>query len=495
MPLGIRRLNARHLHPNDRIIFIKPLPGPSSAIAEDFLNRIAAICVPIMRANSLSIMTLEEHEPNREFVGRNFNAGEVIQLVLKAPGTGRWLPFRYVQMVMMHELAHCKEMNHSRAFWAVRNQHADELRLLWAKHYEGDGLWGRGQALYSGQYTEEGMPGAEIMPANLCGGTYRSRRSGGKRKRKSEPNSTYAERRQKWIEKKFGAGGTALGDDTERRVALEHGKTKKGKPRVAGSQRGRELRAAAALARFETGKPKCKKQDDHDTIDDFDDYSDYDEPKIKEEASDHDGQRLLDANGNGMFRVCDVQDETDPNAQHELEELGKITNHFPSRRNPLSDVEKQALISEEDVSTASEDEGLDIDLTTAPIEPVQVDTNTGDTSESTPCHNRNREISSEPRGQTADSSRVQTKASSSYQTAKTSPAPVASADLTFVCAVCSLENEPDALTCLACSHVLCTERMPRYWHCMSEICRGGNYVNADDAGSCGVCGANKPSVS
>lgn len=42
---------------------------------------------------------------NTEFLGRNFNGGEVIQLVLKGRGGG-WLPFRFVQMVMMHELAH-----------------------------------------------------------------------------------------------------------------------------------------------------------------------------------------------------------------------------------------------------------------------------------------------------------------------------------------------------------------------------------------------------
>ena len=56
-----------------------------------------------MKKHHLSVMTLEEYEPNREFVGRNFNAGEIIQLVLKARGSGRWLPFDYVQMVMMHE--------------------------------------------------------------------------------------------------------------------------------------------------------------------------------------------------------------------------------------------------------------------------------------------------------------------------------------------------------------------------------------------------------
>lgn len=75
-----------------------------------------------MREHHIYVMSLEEYEPNREFVGRNFNAGEVVQLVLKSPvsgkhyeralnkltlelfkSTGRWLPFDYVQMVMMHE--------------------------------------------------------------------------------------------------------------------------------------------------------------------------------------------------------------------------------------------------------------------------------------------------------------------------------------------------------------------------------------------------------
>lgn len=60
------------------------------------------LLVPIMKEHHLTVMSLEEYEPNREFVGRNFNAGEVIQLVLKSR-TGQWLPFTYVQMVMMHE--------------------------------------------------------------------------------------------------------------------------------------------------------------------------------------------------------------------------------------------------------------------------------------------------------------------------------------------------------------------------------------------------------
>lgn len=44
MPIGIQRLNAPRPQPSSRIIFIKPLPGPTSAYALDFLERIAAIC-------------------------------------------------------------------------------------------------------------------------------------------------------------------------------------------------------------------------------------------------------------------------------------------------------------------------------------------------------------------------------------------------------------------------------------------------------------------
>lgn len=44
MPLGIQRLNAKKTQPNDRVVFIKPLKGKDEAIAQDFLERIAAQC-------------------------------------------------------------------------------------------------------------------------------------------------------------------------------------------------------------------------------------------------------------------------------------------------------------------------------------------------------------------------------------------------------------------------------------------------------------------
>lgn len=139
MPLGFERLNERVKRPNEFVNFIRPLPGQDEAQSKDFLERVAAMVYPVMKANTIAVMALEEFPANREFWGRNFNAGEVIQLVLKSQD-GRWLSFRHVQMVMIHELAHCKQMNHSKFFWQVRNTYSDELRELWQKGYSGDGF-------------------------------------------------------------------------------------------------------------------------------------------------------------------------------------------------------------------------------------------------------------------------------------------------------------------------------------------------------------------
>ncbi len=215
--------------------------------------------------------------------GRNFNNGEVIQLVLKSPSTGRWLPFKFVQQVMIHELAHNKQMNHSKAFWKVKNEFSDKMRVLWEKGYTGEGFWGRGVLLENGAFAHEDLEEGEVLPAHMCGGTFRSR---GGRKRKAKPKITYKERQERRIKKKFGTNGVTLGADEDTKVKLENGKRPSGKPRVAGSARGRELRAAAALARFETKKeePEIK---DEDLVTDSETESDTDDDiVIKVEAND-----------------------------------------------------------------------------------------------------------------------------------------------------------------------------------------------------------------
>ncbi|KAJ8110635.1 hypothetical protein ONZ43_g5824 [Nemania bipapillata] len=313
MPLGFERLNARKSQPNDHINFIKPLKGKDEPIAQDFLERIAAQCVPVMRQHHIFVMSLEEYEPNREFVGRNFNAGEVIQLVLKSPSTGRWLPFNYVQMVMMHEW-----MNHSKAFWAVRNQYADEMRGLWSRKYSGEGLWGRGTLLETGEFEANTILADDILPEHLCGGTYRSRG----RKRRPRKQLTYQEQKERRILKKFGANGVALGEDEEIKTELEKGKKPKGKPRVAGSKRGRELRAAAALARFDQQKK----------VEEVKEEADIDEDKAgsdsgSETASDYDegGPSIVDKEGRRLIKVCEDENPTDGDAQNEMRELASAS--------------------------------------------------------------------------------------------------------------------------------------------------------------------------
>lgn len=97
------------------------------------------------------------------------------------------------------------------------------------------------------------------LPEHECGGVYRTAR-GKKRKRgqsnAEKPKVTYAERQQKRIKKKFGhlGEGHGLGEDELVRGGLEKSKGSAAKPRVAQSKRGRELRANAALARFEAAK-------------------------------------------------------------------------------------------------------------------------------------------------------------------------------------------------------------------------------------------------
>lgn len=537
MPIGIQRLNAPRPQPSSQVIFIKPLPGPAEAFAQDFLERIAAICHPIMKNNHLSIMTLEEHEPNPEFIGRNFNAGEIIQLVLKAPYSGNWLSFRSVQMVVMHELAHCVQMNHSGAFWKVNNQYKGELKELWGKKYTGNGLWGRGQTLLSGEYHTDTNMENEVLPANLCGGTFRSSR---KRKRDDgKPKETYAEAQQRRIAKKFGVNGQALGDDKDTRVKLESGKKPKGKPRVAGSARGRELRAAAALARFDQVKDEETKIERGSLSDGSETESDED-GDVGEAALDIDGSRMKDSNGRGMFTVCQDEDRNDVNVKREIEELRKLedaggagnrsenpswgpdrSTGFPSATstndradpgpaNALSDTSNIRLYDiplyvEEKGTPAVHRPTIKIHRpSTSALKSVRTSFSgnpASNSSTSKPASSTNvtewkgRDGDDFPESQNKKS--LEAKEPSGQTTPSTpskplNPAPEPNQPEDLVCPICSMTNEPASLLCIACSHVLDVDKVTRYWRCTSEACQGSEYINSADCGLCGVCGARRP---
>ena len=498
MPIGIQRINAPRPQPSSQIIFIKPLPGPTSAYAQDFLERIAAICHPIMKANHLSIMTLEEHEPNLEFIGRNFNAGEIIQLVLKASYSGHWLSFRSVQMVMMHELAHCVQMNHSGAFWKVNNQFKGELRELWAKGYTGEGLWGRGQTLLSGEYDTGRNLENEILPTNLCGGSFRSSRRGKRKRGPEKPKESYAERQQRRIKKKFGVNGVTLGDDDDTKVKLENGMKPKGKPRVAGSKRGRELRAAAALARFEQVKKEYPK--DETLFSDSETESDGDNGDGAE-AFNSDGSRLRDGKGRGMVKVCEDADRDDVHVEEEIQELQYLNRVHPDmQRVERTNVNVSGThVRDYDAVSSSRLSKLQGAATRHPEIIDRQASESGLRMEDIPLYDKSkdnslsREKSAEAHQAVSRSMDGLRKPSSSTPISGPSKARN-TADYQFqaseiICPICSMTNESTSLLCIACSHVLDTSKVTRYWRCRSVACRDSQYINAADCGICGVCGA------
>lgn len=422
-----------------------------------------------MKANHLSVTSLEEYEPNREFVGRNFNAGEVIQLVLRAPYSGHWLSFRSVQMVMIHELAHCAQMNHSAAFWKVRNSFADELRVLWGKYYTGDGFWGKGETLLSTRYSRNGaVREEEVLPDSLCGGTFRSGRKGKRKRKKGEDGQqksslTYAERQQRRIARKFGTQGVKLGDDKLIRVKLEDGKRPKGKPRVAGSARGRELRAAAALARLGDKTleiaGEVKKEEDGSESETESDYEDVGNSK---EAVDINGVRILDSKGNAMIRICEDEDQDDVFVKQEMEELQQIDSiglHEPKSVTPGEETKTLVPIKQKEVPISMKHVSQP-----NPIRDSQV------SSKRQPLILRPPDCSFTPGSysHTADSEQR-----------------------LMLCPICSLANEASVVTCLACSHVLRPENIPGHWKCDSTICEGSQYLNGGDTGVCGVCGSRR----
>ncbi|KAH7171167.1 WLM domain-containing protein [Dactylonectria macrodidyma] len=478
MVAGYQRLNERKSQPNPNIVFIKPLTGPDEKIARDFLERIAAQCRPIMREHYLYVTSLEEYEPNREFVGRNFNAGEVVQLVLKSPSTGRWLPFDYVQMVMMHELAHCKQMNHSRAFWAVRNSYAAKMTELWSNGYTGDGVWGRGTSLGTGEWENNTVLADEVLPEHLCGGTYRSRR-----KRKAKFAVSYQERKERRILKKFGKNGVALGADEDTKVKLEKGKKVQGKPRVAGSARGRELRAAAALARFGTQKDEesVLKEDAIET--DSGSGSEYEDdgaigPDSKD-AVDVNGKRMLDGKGQGMVKVCEDEDGDDPSARNELDELqGMIRRIKRESLEPQVSTRAGDVMGNGRVKSEAHEDG-DIEGPSRRVKPESADEPSGIDAPAGLTTNRKTtsNTSEGPRKHLSKTPATTEKSTRSTEGLQN-----------ISCSMCSFSNPRPAITCAMCANVLDHTSVTNSWQCQSDACRDTLYRNASDCGVCGLCG-------
>lgn len=410
-------------------------------------------------------------------------------------------------------LAHCKQMNHSRAFWAVRNTYAEQMRQLWARSYSGEGLWGRGALLTTGEFETNTVQAGEVLPEHLCGGTYRSQRR--KRKRQVKDQLTYQQQKERRILKKFGANGVALGEDEAIKVELEKGERNASKPRVAQSKRGRELRAAAALARFNQQpkvdgdlKGEAAIKDEDETASESETASDDDTKTTA--ATDINGKPLLDQEGHRMIKVCEDENPDDDDAQNELRELrssmgvsrptlssipakipavkkeadGRIDlPNLPDADRPMnaaakerSNLGKKAIVikQEYDSETAMSESAIETQS------PGRCQVDKKEFSNARISRNENEHQSyAFGRGRNNIAAEM----------AQTHPA-----KNIVICPSCSTENGPMSQTCTVCLSVLDVRKDPRAWRCTSSICQDSIYLNAGIVELCGVCGRQKSAL-
>ncbi|BGP30398.1 hypothetical protein JCM10296v2_002152 [Rhodotorula toruloides] len=186
MPVGHKRFNEKRANPtscdslkNDNITFIRVMEGlTDSDTALRILEALAAQFKPIMKEWGFGVNSLAEHEWNPTFAGRNWNAGEVIEIVLRRRD-GSFAPYQFLLYVMCHELAHIREMNHSWSFQKVNKQIRAAVSQLRAQKYYGDGFWSSGRSLV---YPDAETPfAAEEEPTFACGGA--NKRSPRRRRR------------------------------------------------------------------------------------------------------------------------------------------------------------------------------------------------------------------------------------------------------------------------------------------------------------------------
>ncbi|PCH42161.1 WLM-domain-containing protein [Wolfiporia cocos MD-104 SS10] len=257
------RLNERETNPNPHINFITALPEQDPAAQEDarqLLRALAAQVRPVMKAHGFVVNSFEEYEHNRVFAGRNWNNGEVVELVLRG-ASGALLPVSWLMSTLCHELAHIQHMNHGAAFQALWAKLRAEVRELQSKGYYGDGYWSSGARLADSARIGGHSLDAGDLPEYICGGAQRRTRPTPRRRRRTQQPagpSTHtgaqtAKRRKAGTRVTArgafaGAGaGRALNDDASDEERKREGT---GFGRRAGSKRARDERARAAERRL-----------------------------------------------------------------------------------------------------------------------------------------------------------------------------------------------------------------------------------------------------
>ncbi|KZV97438.1 WLM-domain-containing protein [Exidia glandulosa HHB12029] len=318
------RLNEREVNPNNFINFIVPLPARDEDYARELLRALAAQVKPVMKAHGYTVNSFEEarrdtehYKHNTVFLGRNWNAGETIEIVLRRAGGSFW-PTNSLLDTLCHELAHItaymQHMNHSRNFHMLWAQLRREVEELQANGYFGDGMWSSGMRLGDDERVGPSELAEGDAPEYICGGAHKEsrKRALGRRRntmrRKAGPSNFTGPQTEKKGkpgrrirgDDLFEGDGKALNDDrsgSAKTVGI-------GFRKQAGSKSAREARAAAAearLARLTAGTPKPPDIDKDENASDEDDE---DESEPCKETDDDRRQMLLES-------MHDVDDEDD----------------------------------------------------------------------------------------------------------------------------------------------------------------------------------------
>ncbi|TDL25486.1 WLM-domain-containing protein [Rickenella mellea] len=308
------RYNEREANPNKHITFITALPMPgtpepfSEQDARQLLRALAAQVRPVMKDHGFAVNSFEEYEYNRVFAGRNWNAGEVVELVLRrADGTFETLP--WLMSTLCHELAHIKHMNHGPAFQKLWAQLRREVKALQDKGYYGDGYWSSGTRLSdSARVGGHGIENYE-MPEYICGGAQtRSRPNTLARKRRRRKNATAGPSTltgaQVPKKRKAGSRVTAQNAFVGSGRSLNEGASDddakavgSGFRKKAGSKRAREERALAAEKRLKLlqgdTKPKSELADSDFGSDNEDGGESEEDNTAREDETDDIRRRMM----------------------------------------------------------------------------------------------------------------------------------------------------------------------------------------------------------
>ncbi|BGO89224.1 hypothetical protein NBRC10512_005943 [Rhodotorula toruloides] len=173
MPVNFLRLNERTRRPSDRVNFIESCGADSEP--EEVIRRLEALVSlfhPILEQHDLRIGRLTDAQHNTGWAGRNWAAGEHVELVLRTR-SGVWLDEGRLVRLMCHELAHNADMGHGKVFQETEQALIDELAVLIEGGWTGAGWWGRGERLGDEDSLSTSTPsallGALATAASPCG--------------------------------------------------------------------------------------------------------------------------------------------------------------------------------------------------------------------------------------------------------------------------------------------------------------------------------------